>query len=171
MHTRKASFRLPAIIICFASVLWMAACAVVQPEATPTPWANPCTTATTESITSSDPMTREYILQTKKGTAMTENRQSERPSDEHLERVFLKHLNSFIAYPHFSGAGVGILPVRDENGEEIIGIEIRVSELTDPSTLPSEQRIPDCIEGIPVLIRQDDSQYVILGGESNEPSR
>ena len=102
---------------------------------------------------------------------MTENRQSERPSDEHLEQVFLKHVNSFMAYPHFNGAGVGILPVRGENGEEVIGIEIRVFKLTDPSTLPPEQRIPDCLEGIPVLIRQDDSEYVILGGESNEPSR
>ena len=45
MLTRKASLRLPAIIICFAAVLGMASC--VEPQ----PWKNPYrkerTTATT----------------------------------------------------------------------------------------------------------------------------
>ena len=36
MHTRKASFRLPAVIICFAAVLGMVSCLDSKP------WKNPC---------------------------------------------------------------------------------------------------------------------------------
>ena len=36
MHTRKASFRLPVVIICFAAVLGMVSCLDSKP------WKNPC---------------------------------------------------------------------------------------------------------------------------------
>ena len=38
MHTRKASFRLPSVIICFAAVLGIVSCVGPQPETIPTPW-------------------------------------------------------------------------------------------------------------------------------------
>ena len=186
MQTRKASLRLSAVIICFAAVLVIAACAEPQPEATPTPWVDPCTTATTESITSSDPPTREYILQTKKGNAMTEHATPDRTSTEYMQQVVDKYLDPLIRnYPHYTGVGGGLftdldekgnsildedgLPLfeLDENGEPVQGITVMVSEIIDPNTLPPERRIPDCLDGVPVRFRVGWAEFGV-GGESNE---
>ena len=131
MQTRKASLRLSAVIIYFAAVLVIAACAEPQPETTPTPWVDPCTTATTESITSSDPPTREYILQTKKGNAMTEHATPDRTSTEYMQQVVDKYMHPLIRnYPHFTGVGAGLFTHLNESGERVRGITVMVSEIT-----------------------------------------
>ena len=53
---------------------------------------------------------------------------------------------------------VAIWTLRHENGELIrgtAGIKVYVTEKTDQSTLPPEDRIPDCLEGIPVQILEE----------------
>ena len=44
--------------------------------------------------------------------------------------------------------------MEDENRDatKTTGIVVGVSEKTDQSTLPAEDRIPDCLEGVPVQI-------------------
>ncbi len=77
------------------------------------------------------------------------------PSVERRTEVRDKYLPLLERYPNYSGSGVGLL--RDENGEltEVRGIKVYVYEEVDPDTLPPEDRIPDCLEGIPVQIRVD----------------
>ena len=60
-------------------------------------------------------------------------------------------------YPFYSGkswlfSSVGKDP---SNSDPIYGIEIHVTEKVDPSTLPPEDRISDCLEDVPVRIMLD----------------
>ena len=133
MITRKASFRLPAVIICFAGVLGMVSCVGPQPEApsTPEPWTNPCTDERT----------------------VVKHAGDEKPIEEYTIEVMDKYSASlFTPYPHFQTVFAGVPLGRNANGEEIVGIEVGVTEITNPSTLPEERRIPDCLEGVPVKI-------------------
>ena len=60
----------------------------------------------------------------------------------------------FWRQPNVHGVGIGI--IEDENGEYTnrAGFVITVTEKVDQSTLPVEDRIPDCLEGIPVQIQE-----------------
>ncbi len=71
---------------------------------------------------------------------------------ERMTEVRDKYLPLLERYPNYVGSGVGRF--RDENGELTggRGIVISVLEEVDPSTLPPEDRIPDCLEGIPVQL-------------------
>ena len=141
--TRKASFRLLAIIICFAAVLWLAAaCAEPQDEAMPTPepWTNPCADERT----------------------VVKHAGDEKLIEEYVAKVMYKHYFSlFVPYPHFQTVFVVDMTDRNANGEAIYGIEVGVIKHTDPSTLPHERRIPDCLEGVPVRIVKEGK--IVLG--------
>ncbi len=71
-------------------------------------------------------------------------------TEERMTEVWDKYRPLFERYPTYQGGGVS--DIRDENGErtEVRGLVISVYEEVDPSTLPPEDRIPDCLEGIPV---------------------
>ena len=58
----------------------------------------------------------------------------------------------FWRQPNVHGVGIGI--ILDANGQDTdrAGFTIRVTEKVDRSTLPVEDRIPDCLEGVPVQI-------------------
>ena len=59
--------------------------------------------------------------------------------------------------------GVGIGEFRDENGEWAggpWGFVISVTEKVDQNTLPPEDRIPDCLEGVPVQIIEETTPYL-----------
>ena len=43
------------------------------------------------------------------------------------------------------------------NSDPIFGIEVTVAERVDPSTLPLEDRIPDCLDDVPVRIKVEPS--------------
>ena len=53
--------------------------------------------------------------------------------------------------------GVSEAVFLDENGEwtDTVGIEVMVTNKVDQSTLPPEDWIPDCLEGVPVQITED----------------
>ena len=75
--------------------------------------------------------------------------------------VRLKYDPLFRRQPSYHGHGLGNL--RDENGEktETRGIIIRVDEKVDQSTLPPEDRIPDCLEGVPVQVIEAERAHII----------
>ena len=74
---------------------------------------------------------------------------------EEANAVRNKHKAKIRRQPHYKGVGAGreygiVTGEKDPDGDDAIGIIIRVSELTDQSTLPEEDRIGDCLDGIPV---------------------
>ena len=58
----------------------------------------------------------------------------------------------FWRQPNVNSVGIG--RIRDENGEVTNkwGISVFVSKKMDQSTLPPEDRLPDCLEGIPIQV-------------------
>ena len=77
-------------------------------------------------------------------------------SSEYIHEVRLKYDDLFWRQPHVEAVGEGSF--KDENGEwvPIVGIVVHVYEVVDQETLPPEDRIPRCLEGVPVQIRVDE---------------
>ena len=78
--------------------------------------------------------------------------------DEAVERartIRHKYEDLFWRQPTVHGVGIGL--IEDAYGEETgqVGFVIDVTEKVDQSTLPSEDRISDCLEGVPVQIREE----------------
>ena len=69
----------------------------------------------------------------------------------------------FRRQPNVYSTGVGYFT--DENGKltEMWGIIVRVTEKVDQNTLPPEDRIPDCLEGIPVQIEEREPPIIEQG--------
>ena len=76
-------------------------------------------------------------------------------TEERILEVRDKYRSLFRRQPNYHGNGPSDL--RDENGErtETRGIIIYVTEKVDQSTLPVEDRIPDCLEDVPVQIVEE----------------
>ena len=72
---------------------------------------------------------------------------------ERIHEVRLKYDPLFKRQPNVAAISEGF--IMDENGSytETVGIVIDVSEKVDQNTLPPEDRIPDCLEGVPVQIQ------------------
>ena len=91
----------------------------------------------------------EASLSPKEGNMTTE---TESPEDrgERIHNVRLRYDDLFWRQPNVRGVSEGF--ITDENGSitEIWGILIDVTEKVDQNTLPPENRIPDCLEGVPV---------------------
>ena len=84
------------------------------------------------------------------------------PPLEQRRAVRDKYSDMLWRQPNVHGIGVGTL--RHENGEPIrgtAGIKVYVTEKTDQSTLPPEDRIPDCLEGIPVQVLEEPVQWIL----------
>ena len=77
-----------------------------------------------------------------------------RPERERIEAIVDKYEDLFRRQPGLNGYGV--VSVSDENGQptDKMVIEILVTKKVDQSTLPPEDRIPDCLEGVPVVFRE-----------------
>ena len=77
-----------------------------------------------------------------------------------------KYQALFWRQPNVHGVGIG--NIKDENGErtEKVGFIIKVTEKVDQRTLPSEDRIPDMIEGVIVQIQE--TPKVCLEDEKQE---
>ena len=86
---------------------------------------------------------------------------SETPTPEKIIEVRDKYQPLFRRQPNYVGSGA---PTDiDRNGNEVLGITVRVNaDPVDQDTLPPEDRIPDCLEGVPVQIIE--SNPVLLGG-------
>ena len=79
-----------------------------------------------------------------------------RPERDRIEAIIDRHELLIRRQPNISGYGVQTIV--DENGypTDAMFIHIGVTEKVDQSTLPPEDRIPDCLEGVPV-------QFVVEG--------
>lgn len=77
------------------------------------------------------------------------------PGGAHFKRTLhtLKKNRAFFhQYPFEYSAGYFLVRRGDEFSSDIWGIEVLVTEKVDPRTVPPEDRIPDCLEDIPVII-------------------
>ena len=121
-------------IVCLAAGLWLAmACG--QQTTDPTP--------EVKERTYDDPAT----LCASEG----ENMNEEKVTVEQAKAVLDEHRERFLNQPNLVRFGIGHL--RDTDGNILwdeIGIFIGVSERVDQSTLPEEDRIPSCLDGVPV---------------------
>ena len=79
--------------------------------------------------------------------------------DALMKEVLEKHRERFRAYPNYRGSGWGLItdPTVTPSGTPLRilgrGITVSVTEIVDPETLPESERIPPCLEGVPVVIR------------------
>ena len=131
--------------VCLAAVLWLAtACGPrhyedFNPLAHDGDWDGECVA---------------YLIEEGEITVTTEDAGSEvdRPTSEHVSYVLEKYRPLFRRFPHQWGNGRGLL--YDTNGKltHEVGIKVYVEELVEQSTLSTEDRIPDCLEGVPVQI-------------------
>ena len=73
---------------------------------------------------------------------------------ERARAIRHKYEDLFWRQPNVHGTGIGI--VVDENGNDTdrAGFIITVTKKVDQGTLPPEDRIPDCLEGVPVQIEE-----------------
>ena len=80
---------------------------------------------------------------------------------ERARAIRHKYEDLFWRQPNVWGVGIG--EFRDENGEWAGGpwaFAISVTEKVDQNTLPPEDRIPDCLEGVPVQIIEETVPYL-----------
>ena len=83
-------------------------------------------------------------------------------------RVRDKYKPLFNHQPNYYSTSLGLSI--DENDEltEVGGIIVYVTRKVDQSTLPPQDRIPDCLEGVPVQIREEQPYIgVTINKESN----
>ncbi len=83
---------------------------------------------------------------------------------ERARAIRHKYEDLFWRQPNVHGVGIGIL--EDESGEETeqVGFRIYVTEKVDQNTLPQEDRIPDCLEGVPVQFIEGTNDAILLMG-------
>ena len=88
---------------------------------------------------------------------------------ERIHEVRLKYDDLFWRQPNVHGVGEGLL--RNQNGDltETWGIIISVTKKVDQSTLPAEDRIPDCLEGVPVQVIEEGG-WRLLSDPPEEPN-
>ncbi len=92
-----------------------------------------------------------------------EERTGTKTSTAEMLKVRDKYEPLFNRQPNVYTTGVGYFT--DANGErtDTWGITVWVTEKVDQSTLPLEDRIPDCLEGIPVQLKEEQPPVTILG--------
>ena len=119
------------VVICIAAILSLAACGGDG-------FKDPSTLCETDSPAEEGSMTETPEI-----------------TDEYILEVRDKYRALFKRQPNYHGNGPGNLV--DENGEEttIKGITIYVTKKVDQGTLPPEDRIPGCLEGVPVQIIEE----------------
>ena len=83
-------------------------------------------------------------------------------TDEYIHEVRLKYDPLFWRQPNVFAVSEGFL--RDGRGGwlETSGINVKVTRQVDQSTLPPEDRIPDCLEGVPVRITEGSGRAEFL---------
>ena len=65
-----------------------------------------------------------------------------------------KYEGLFWRQPNVYGTGVGIIEDENGNASDRAGLIITVHTKVDQNTIPPDDRIPDCLEGVPVQIRE-----------------
>lgn len=131
MCTKKSLLRFMFVLVCFVVVLGLAAC-------------------------SGDDCPNPNALE--KETSMTRERIDE--AVEKARAIRHKYEDLFWRQPNIWGAGIGKLEDENNEWDGRVGFVIHVTQKVDQSTLPPEDRIPDCLEGVPVQIREESEPYL-----------
>ena len=76
------------------------------------------------------------------------------PSDEQKRETRLKYNDLFWRQPNVWGVGEGLFSTPDGGWAETVGIVVMVSERVDQSGLQMADRLPACLEGVPVQIEE-----------------
>lgn len=85
-------------------------------------------------------------------------------TDERILEIHNKYEDLIQRQPNYRWAEVPTYLLADENGgyAEVRGIIVWVTRKVDQSEIPAEDRIPDCLEGVPVQIVKEEIRF--LGG-------
>ena len=85
-------------------------------------------------------------------------------TDERIREIHNRYEDLFQRQPNYRWTEVPTYLLPDENGgyAEVRGIIVWVTKKVDQSEIPAEDRIPDCLEGVPVQIVEEDIR--LLGG-------
>lgn len=81
---------------------------------------------------------------------------------ERARAIRHKYEDLFWRQPSVHGVGIGILEDESGEGTEQVGFRIYVTEKVDQDTLPPEDRIPDCLEGVPVQFIEGPNDAILL---------
>ena len=73
---------------------------------------------------------------------------------EYMHQVRLKYDPLFWRQPNVFAVGEGIFQDEEGNLIQKSGIIVTVTKKVDQNTLPHGNRIPDCLEGVPVQIQE-----------------
>ena len=83
------------------------------------------------------------------------------PTQDYVQRVSavrLKYLDQLMSKPNVVGVAEGYFKDDDGNWIDTAGLIVLIDhrhEVVDQSTLPEADRIPDCLDGVPVLIEKE----------------
>ena len=139
---------LPALV-CLAAVLWLAVACGPKYDLTDY-----------DPATYDQSWTGECIAHLEEGgeiTVTTEDADStaNRPTRDELWDVIDKYGPLLDQQPTVWSIGPGRLDDEDGNPTDEMGIVLLVDKKVDQSELPPEDRIPDCLDGVPVQIIED----------------
>ena len=135
MGTRKSSFRLLSVLICAVAVLAVTVACSSEKEETKT--------MTSESTTP----------RTLRANQFTMPNCAYNVTNERIHEVRLRNNGLFWRQPNVHAVAEGDFRNKDRSfTNDAFGIIVEVSTLVDQSTLPEANRIPLCIEGIPIQI-------------------
>ena len=98
----------------------------------------------------------------KEGTLTDSNPQagsSTQPTRERIHQIREKYDSLFWRQPNVFGVGEGTFRDADGNWTETKGIVVLVSKKVAQSTLPTANRIPACLDGVPIQIFEDTTTY------------
>ena len=90
---------------------------------------------------------------------------------ERVHQMHLKYDELFWRYPNVVAVSEGYFKGTHGNWMNIIGIVVHVSEKVSPTTVPSEDRMSDIIDGVPVQIRQETLTTIEPMGVANGEHR
>ena len=76
------------------------------------------------------------------------------PTLERIHEVRLKYDDLFWRQPNVVTVSEGFLRNGHGGPTNEMGINVMVTKMVNQNTLPPEDRIPDCLEGVPVRISQ-----------------
>ena len=76
------------------------------------------------------------------------------PTLERIHQIREKYDKLFRRQPNVFAVGEGFFRDADGGWTETMGIVVMVSKKVDQSTLPTRNRIPACLDGVPVQIQE-----------------
>lgn len=142
MHTNKPQLRVVSAIICFIAVALLTACSGGNEFKDPSTL---CDTSGKEETGSAN-------LQESEGDVLW---------------VHDEYQDLFQRQPNYNWTAVGNLWEERGKRSDTWGIIVQVTKKVEQGTLPVEDRIPDCLDGVPVQILEEEPFTTEAGRRTN----